>query len=51
MREPLVMDSDDLDHIEEMLEALSEGYHIVSEGPEKHEFYAGLHERLQEERL
>lgn len=50
MREPIVLDSDDLDHVEELLEALSEGYHIISEDPEKQEQYEAMLERLQEAR-
>lgn len=50
MREPLVMDTEDLDHIEEMVEALSEGYHIIAETPEKRDYYTNLLDRLQEAR-
>ncbi|UBF22199.1 hypothetical protein HRTV-2_gp51 [Halorubrum virus HRTV-2] len=51
MREPLVMHSEDLDHIEEMVEALSEGYHInAPTTDETRDYYSELLDRLQEAR-
>ncbi|WP_372611561.1 hypothetical protein [Halomonas sp.] len=49
-REPLVLDTEDLDHIEELLETLSEGYHVLGPDEEKREQYEGMHKRLQESR-
>mgnify|MGYP006276935967 CR=1 FL=1 len=50
MREPLVMDSEHLDHLEELVEALSEGYHVIAETPERRAYYEALLEELRNSR-
>jgi hypothetical protein len=49
-REPLVLDSEDVDHIEELLETLADGYHILGPDEEKREQYERMYDRLQEAR-
>jgi len=49
-REPLVLNSEDVDHIEELLETLADGYHILGPDEEKREQYEGMYDRLQEAR-
>jgi len=49
-REPLVLDSEDVDHIEELLENLADGYHILGPDEEKREQYERMYDRLQKAR-
>lgn len=50
VREPVVLESGDLDHIEDVLETLAEGYHILSPDEAKQQQYQAMLERLQETR-
>lgn len=50
-REPLVLDTEDANHIEEILESLAQGYHVLGgDTPEKKQQYDGMLERFQDAR-